>query len=210
MFKKLLKTKYSFIAALAVHLVIVFLVFFKPQNSDSPVLSFSVSINDNVSVNQSSISATSVASSAETKKPKTKQEVTKNDNQNKTQKVEKEQDSKAKSTGKEVSNSKQQNAVFGDNAPAIFNAAYLNNPSPAYPLVSKRSGEQGRVMLDVYVNKDGLVEKININKSSGFSRLDNAALNTVKKWQFVPAKKNGNIESSWVQVPINFVLEEGI
>lgn len=207
MFKKLLKTKCFFIIALALHLAILFLVFFKPQNSDSPVLSFSVSINDDVLVNQSSISATSVASSAETKKPKTKQEVTKNDNQNKTQKIEKEQDSKVKSTGKEISNSKQQNAVFGDNAPAIFDAAYLNNPSPAYPLVSKRSGEQGRVMLDVYVNKDGLVEKINISKSSGFSRLDNAALNTVKKWRFVPAKKNGNIESSWVQVPINFVLE---
>ncbi len=207
MFKKLLKTEFFFITALALHLAILFLAFFKTQNSDSPVLSFSISINDAASVKQNSISATSVASSVQTKKPKTKQEVTKNDNQNKAQKVEKEQDSKVKSTGKEVSNSKQQNAVFGENAPAIFDAAYLNNPSPSYPVTSKRMGEQGRVLLDVYVNKDGLVEKININKSSGFSRLDNAALNTVKKWQFVPAKKNGNIENSWVQVPINFVLE---
>jgi TonB family protein len=207
MFKKLLKTQPFFIAAFATHLFVLFLVFFKTQNHDSVVLSFSVSMHDAASVKQNSISATSVASSAEIKKPKIKQEVTKNDNQNKTKKVEEEQDVKAKSTGKNVANSKQQNAVFGDNTPAIFDAAYLNNPSPSYPAFSRKLGEQGKVLLDVYVNKDGLVEKANINQSSGFSRLDNAALNTVKKWRFVPAKKNGNIESSWVQVPINFVLE---
>jgi len=207
MFKKLLKKQSFFIAAFAAHLFILFLVFFKTQNSDSVVLSFSVSMNDVASVKQNNISATSVASSVETKKPKAKQEITKNDNQNKTQKAEEEQD-KVKSVGKNIANSKQQNAVFGDNAVAIFDAAYLNNPSPSYPAFSRKLGEQGKVLLDVYVNKDGLVDQANISKSSGFSRLDNAALNTVKNWRFVPAKKNGNIEGSWVQVPINFVLEK--
>ncbi len=208
MFKKLLKTQSFFIAAFVVHLFILFLVFFKTQNSDSVVLSFSVSMRDVASVKQNSILATSVASSSETKKPKTKQEITKNDNQNKTQKVEEEQDYKVKSAGKNIANSKQQNAVFGDNTAAIFDAAYLNNPSPSYPAFSRKLGEQGKVLLNVYVNKSGLVDQVNISKSSGFSRLDNAALNTVKNWRFVPAKKNGNIEGSWVQVPINFVLEK--
>jgi TonB family protein len=208
MFKKILKTQSFFIAAFVVHLCILFLVFFKTQNSDSVVLSFSTSMHEFTSVSQNSISATSVASSAETKKPKVKQEITKNDNSNKTKKVEEEQNYKAKSVGKNVADSKQQNAVFGDNSAAIFDASYLNNPSPSYPAFSRKLEEQGKVLLNVYVNKDGVVDQANIGQSSGFSRLDKAALDTVKNWRFVPAKRNGNIEGSWVQVPINFVLEK--
>jgi protein TonB len=86
------------------------------------------------------------------------------------------------------------------------NAAYLNNPSPAYPSVSKRMGEQGKVFLRVYINEQGQPEKIEIKQSSGYDRLDEAALNTVRNWKFVPGKRNGVPEAMWHIVPINFVL----
>ena len=87
------------------------------------------------------------------------------------------------------------------------NAAYLNNPSPAYPAVSKRMGEQGKVFLRVYINEQGQPEKIEIKQSSGYDRLDEAALNTVRNWKFVPGKRNGVPEAMWHIVPINFVLK---
>ncbi|QTW17399.1 energy transducer TonB [Comamonas kerstersii] len=87
------------------------------------------------------------------------------------------------------------------------NASYLNNPRPSYPSISRRMGEQGRVMLRVLVNTDGRAEQIELKESSGFDRLDKAAIAAVKKWRFVPGKRNGVPEAMWNIVPINFVLE---
>jgi len=87
------------------------------------------------------------------------------------------------------------------------NAAYLQNPAPAYPAISKRMGEQGKVVLRVYIDAEGLPQKIEINRSSGFDRLDRQAQDTVLRWKFVPGKRNGVPEAMWYLVPINFVLE---
>ena len=72
--------------------------------------------------------------------------------------------------------------------------------------MSKRMGEQGKVLLRVYVNEQGLPEKIEIKQSSGYERLDEAAIATVQRWKFVPGKRNGVPEAMWNIVPINFVL----
>ena len=87
------------------------------------------------------------------------------------------------------------------------NASYLQNPAPAYPAISKRMGEQGKVVLRVYIDAEGLPQKIEINRSSGFDRLDRQAQDTVMRWKFVPGKRNGVPEAMWYLVPINFVLE---
>lgn len=68
-------------------------------------------------------------------------------------------------------------------------------------------GEQGKVLLRVYINAQGQPEKIDIKQSSGFDRLDEAAINTVQRWRFVPGKRNGVPEPMWHIVPINFVLK---
>lgn len=68
-------------------------------------------------------------------------------------------------------------------------------------------GEQGKVLLRVLVNEQGMPEKIELKESSGFDRLDKAALNAVQRWRFVPGKRNGVPESMWNIVPVNFVLE---
>ncbi len=71
--------------------------------------------------------------------------------------------------------------------PPRFNAAYLRNPAPAYPVGSLRRKEQGKVVLRVLVNAGGGAEAVNVQTSSGHGRLDAAALETVKQWKFVPA-----------------------
>ncbi len=86
-------------------------------------------------------------------------------------------------------------------------ADYLNNPKPPYPPLSRRLGEQGKVVLRVLIGADGTAQKAEIRQSSGFERLDQAALATVLKWRYVPGKRGGVPEAMWFNVPINFVLE---
>lgn len=90
--------------------------------------------------------------------------------------------------------------------PPRTDAAHLNNPAPQYPALSRRLGEQGRVMLDVYILPDGSVGEIKLNKSSGFPRLDNAALQAVKTWKYVPAKRGDKPIPFWYVQPVSFVL----
>lgn len=87
------------------------------------------------------------------------------------------------------------------------NADYLQNPKPPYPPISKRLGEQGKVIVRVLIGMDGLPQKAELKQSSGFDRLDRVALDTVLKWRYVPGKRGGVAEAMWFNVPINFVLE---
>ncbi|MFT7115381.1 MAG: protein TonB [Rhodoferax sp.] len=86
-------------------------------------------------------------------------------------------------------------------------AQYLQNPKPAYPSLSKRLGEQGRVVIRVFIEADGSAKRAEIKQSSGFDRLDQAALITVLRWRYVSGKKAGVAEAMWFNVPISFVLE---
>lgn len=86
-------------------------------------------------------------------------------------------------------------------------ADYLQNPKPAYPPISKRLGEQGKVTLRVLIGVDGRAKKVEIRRSSGFDRLDQSATNAAMSWRYVPGKRGGVPEEMWSDVPINFVLE---
>ena len=90
--------------------------------------------------------------------------------------------------------------------PPDFSAAQLNNPGPTYPYAARRAREQGTVMLKVLVTPEGRAGDIEINESSGFDRLDKAAIQTVRKWRFVPAKQAGKPVAAWVLVPVGFHL----
>ena len=91
---------------------------------------------------------------------------------------------------------------------ARFDADYLENPSPPYPPQSRRIGEEGEVVLSVLVSADGLAQAVSIKTSSGSSRLDEAALRTVRQWRFIPATRAGQAIESRVLVPILFKLEQ--
>ncbi len=90
--------------------------------------------------------------------------------------------------------------------PPRFDMAYLNNPAPDYPALSRRLGEEGRVLLRVLVDAKGLAQQVEIKASSGSRRLDQAATEAVKKWRFIPAKRGNQPIVGWALVPINFQL----
>lgn len=102
-------------------------------------------------------------------------------------------------------------AVAAPPAPAIepprFDLAYLRNPAPAYPLASKRVREEGRVVLRVRVTPAGLAESAEIRTSSGFERLDRAAIDAVKRWRFSPARRGAEPVAAYALVPILFSLD---
>lgn len=91
---------------------------------------------------------------------------------------------------------------------ARFDADYLKNPAPAYPPLSRRLGEEGKVVLRVSVTPQGSADSVEIKTSSGSSRLDEAAQRTVRNWKFIPAKRGDAAIQSWVLVPIIFKLEQ--
>lgn len=91
--------------------------------------------------------------------------------------------------------------------PPRSDAAYLNNPRPAYPLAARRRGDQGTVLIRVLVTTEGLAAGVSLEKTSGHPALDESALSAVKSWRFVPARQGGQaIESPYV-VPIVFKVE---
>ncbi|HYW57746.1 MAG TPA: TonB family protein [Polaromonas sp.] len=86
-------------------------------------------------------------------------------------------------------------------------ADYLQNPKPAYPPMSRRLDEQGKTVVRVFIGVDGLPQRPEIFRSSGYERLDQAALTGVMRWRFVPGKRGGVPEAMWFNVPINWVLD---
>ena len=86
-------------------------------------------------------------------------------------------------------------------------ADYLQNPKPAYPPISKRLGEQGKVLVRVLIGVEGNAQKAEIKQTSGFERLDQSAMATVLRWRYTPGKRAGVPEAMWFNVPVNFVLE---
>ena len=63
------------------------------------------------------------------------------------------------------------------------------------------------MLLRVLVNAAGGADTVEVRTSSGSPRLDHAALDTVKRWRFVPARQGDAAVAAWVLVPINFTLE---
>ncbi|WP_324501351.1 energy transducer TonB [Limnohabitans sp.] len=86
-------------------------------------------------------------------------------------------------------------------------ADYLKNPPPGYPRISRRNGEQGTVIVRVFISTHGTPEKAEVRASSGFARLDQAALEAVQRWRFVPGRRNGTPEAMWFNIPVRFILE---
>ena len=89
----------------------------------------------------------------------------------------------------------------------VFDAAYLRNATPPYPALSRRLREEGRVMLQVRVDAQGLPVSVAVHASSGFKRLDSAAREAVAAWRFVPARRGAVPIEATVLVPLVFNLE---
>ena len=83
---------------------------------------------------------------------------------------------------------------------------YGINPLPKYPPLAREKGYEGTVYLRVLVRADGRVGQLAIDRSSGHEILDRAAVDSVKEWAFLSAKKGGKPVESWVLLPVKFAL----
>jgi periplasmic protein TonB len=78
---------------------------------------------------------------------------------------------------------------------------------PVYPSGSRRDGEQGTGQFRVLVDENGKPQDVQVLKSTGFPRLDTAALEAIRKWAFSPAQQNGQKVKSWTRVQVAFQLQ---
>lgn len=78
---------------------------------------------------------------------------------------------------------------------------------PIYPPASRRAGEEGTGVYRVLVGANGRPMDVQVVTSSGFPRLDEAALVAIRKWVFQPAVAGGQNVDSWTRVKVQFKLE---
>lgn len=91
--------------------------------------------------------------------------------------------------------------------PSHFKVAYLNNPRPAYPLLARKLGLEGLVVLRVQVSAQGTPEQVALAQTSGAPLLDEAAQRAVQGWKFVPARRGDTPIAHIVDVPVRFQLK---
>lgn len=85
---------------------------------------------------------------------------------------------------------------------------YLVPPAPVYSRTSARMKEAGRAVVRVFIDEAGMPRSVEIATSSGFQRLDDAALVAVRQARFKPYAENGAAMSGWAFIPIEFTLEK--
>lgn len=88
--------------------------------------------------------------------------------------------------------------------PMIESVEYVRAPAPVYPRESSRRREAGTVLLRVLVDASGRPAQIQVERSSGFERLDVAAREAVMKAVFRPYEVNGVAQPAQVLIPIEF------
>lgn len=85
---------------------------------------------------------------------------------------------------------------------------YRTNPAPIYPALARSRRQEGLVLVRVSVTAEGRPSRIELERSSGFSALDEAALEAVREWEFEPARVGARAVSSEIQVPVRFQLAD--
>lgn len=106
--------------------------------------------------------------------------------------------------------------VAGAPAPAVRVAAlaprgletptYLHAPEPEYPEDAREDEQEGLVVLHVLVSRAGRPARIRVATSSGFRRLDAAAVAGVARWTFAPARRADEDIEAWMEIPVRFRL----
>ena len=97
-------------------------------------------------------------------------------------------------------------AVSEDRQPTI-DASFRGNQPPVYPVIARRRGEQGTVILRVLITPDGRASDVELVRGSGSAYLDRSAIETIRQWRFVPAIKGGRPAAAWYEWRWEFRLE---
>ena len=128
------------------------------------------------------------------------------DNSNlETKKLNKESKKKIKNP-KFSSHQKLSKVITPPKSSATYKIGSEKNPHPTYPLIARKKGWEGRVVLQTDVDKQGNVKFIRILESSGFKVLDDISIETLKTWKFKPAKLGNKFVDDIVDIPVKFVL----
>ncbi len=80
---------------------------------------------------------------------------------------------------------------------------------PPYPASEIRAGHAGTVLLSIYVLENGRVGDVKLDQSSGYAKLDDAALREARRWRLQPGMRDGVPVAMWKQIPITFQLQNG-
>ena len=96
-------------------------------------------------------------------------------------------------------------------APAAITSAHPvsgmeSDRPPVYPETARKRGQQGRVVVRVNVSADGRPVSVSVEQGSGYASLDQAAVNAVEKWHFIPATRDGAPVPAVADVPVRFQL----
>ena len=83
----------------------------------------------------------------------------------------------------------------------------VDNPRPRYPMLARRRGQQGSVLVRLNVDARGAASAVRVISSSGVASLDEAARDAVSRWRFEPARRGGRAEAATVDVPVEFRLD---
>ena len=101
---------------------------------------------------------------------------------------------------------KSSNKITPLKSSATYKIGSEKNPHPIYPLIARKKGWEGKVVLQTDVDKQGNVKFVRILESSGFKVLDDISIETLKTWRFKPAKLGNKFVDDIVDIPVKFVL----
>ena len=89
---------------------------------------------------------------------------------------------------------------------AKYKIGTIENPHPEYPLIARKKGWQGRLLLAVHIDKNGNVLNVHVKETSGFEVLDKVSVKTIRDWKFLPARHgDSNVEDN-INIPVSFIL----
>jgi len=89
---------------------------------------------------------------------------------------------------------------------AKYKIGTIKNPHPEYPMIARKKGWEGKLLLNVHIDKNGDVTNVDLIKTSGFEVLDRTSINTIKDWKFTPASIGGSNVEDHLNIPISFKL----
>ena len=89
---------------------------------------------------------------------------------------------------------------------AKYKIGTIENPHPEYPIIARKKGWQGRLLLAVHIDKNGNVLNIYVKETSGFEVLDRVSVKTIRDWKFLPARYGDNNVEDKINIPVSFKL----
>lgn len=93
-----------------------------------------------------------------------------------------------------------------DEPPTPIGGQAAISRNTVYPEIAKEAGIEGQVVVQAFINENGVVEHCLILKGMPGTGLDESAINAIKKTKFKPAKQRDRNVGVWISIPVTFKL----